>query len=105
MSKELETKRIAVFQNGKTKEITKEDGKYYYLGKLQIRKLSKEIVEIREETAEKDAKKRPAKKKDVEKEQKQAEETAVKESEIEEIKIDAEFDEGFEKIPDVSDLI
>ena len=74
-----EVKRFVVFHDGTKKEITDETGKYWICKKFQIRKLSTSIAEIREEEIA--PKKKPAKK-----------------------KAEVEFEEGFEKIPEVEDI-
>ena len=84
MGKENE-KRILVFRDGTTKTITDENGKYWICGKTQFRKSNPDIVEVKTEKAEE--KKEPAKKK---------KETKKK---------DKEFEQGFDVMPDVSDIL
>lgn len=81
-----EKKRFMVFRDGTEKEITGQDGKYYYSGDTTYRILSDSIVEIREE------KKASATKKKTSEEKKEV---------VEEDEFAGEFD----NIPDVSDLM
>lgn len=83
-----EKKRFMVFRDGTEKEITRQDGKYYYSGDAAYRILSDSIVEIREE------KKAPASKKKAEEPK---EEVVAEEEEP--------FAGEFDNIPDVSDLM
>ena len=78
-------KRYVIFKDGKKKAITGENGKYWICGKTQFRKASSEIAEIIVEKAEEKAE--PMKKKSAGK------------------KKDVKFEEGFDKIPDVSDIL
>ena len=58
--------KVIVFKDGSTREITGDTGKYWMIGEDRVRKLSREIAEIKEisEPSEKaPAKKKPAAKK------------------------------------------
>lgn len=57
--------KIIFFKDGNTREITGEDGKFWLTGDDRVRKLSRQISEIREVPDEK-PKKRTAKKKKAE---------------------------------------
>ena len=82
-----EKKRIIVFKDGSKKEIIGESGKYWLCKDTQLRKNNSSIAEVVEEKIEKPAE---TKSKPKSKSKKQPQ--------------DLELDEGFEKIPDVSDL-
>ena len=90
-----EKKRIIVFKDGTRKEIVGENGKYWLCKDTQLRKNNRDIAEVVEEKAEKAEEPKPAK----EKETKSKPKTKSKKQSQ-----DLELDEGFEKIPDVSDL-
>lgn len=83
MAKEA-TNKILVLNDGREFKITGETGKYWICKNAQFRKSNPAILDVIE--------KEPAKKK------------KAKEETVEEVKVNEEFDEGFEMIPDISDL-
>ena len=89
MAKEI--KRYLFFKNGDKKEIIGENGKYWLCDGAQYGKSNTSIAKIVEEKVEKETKA-------VEKETKSKPKSKSK-------KAKKEFDEGFDQIPDVSDLM
>ena len=81
-------KRYIVFRDGSKKLITNEDGKYYYVKGSQYRKASTDILEIVTEQAEEKPKAETSKKNKASSKKKEK-----------------KFEEGFDVIPDVSDIL
>ena len=86
-------KRFIVFHDGSKKEITGETGKYWICDSAQYRKMNSDIAEVVEEKvpAQKDQKQEKASR-------------SKKESEAKEYEPIPEFEEGFDNLPDPSEI-
>jgi len=89
-------KKFIIFHDGRKKEVTGETGKYWICDSVQYRKSNSDIADVVVEriTVPKEPK-----------EPEQAEETEEQKEAKEEFEPIIEFEEGFDKMPDLSDII